>query len=253
MIDQTGRAARSMPGWTWDLLASRGKPMRCERLEELPDVPPFGADTMARLGLSGIQFGSGEMLQAACLNTDLAAFTDGTALTERGRLYVVDGRHFLQVDARETIAIAPASFQWAYSEHFIEHLTLAEAVFWLKQVRRVLAPRGLLRVSTPDLRRYVDGYLAEDDEFFRSHRERLQLFGVPDMGRRRAFMLNQIFQFWGHRWIYDAEELCHVLGEAGFDLATFTVCAYRQGREPAIAGLDLESRNDESVYVEVMA
>src|SRR5262249_51787858 len=162
------RAARSFPGWNWELLASRGRPLRCERLEQLPDVPPYSAGTMARMGLAGIQFGCGEMLQPGCLNTDLVAFTDEISLSERGRIHLVDGRHFLQTDAREVVPVAPASFQWAYSEHFIEHLTLLEAVFWLKQVHRVLVPGGLLRISTPDLRKYVEGYLEEDDGFFQT-------------------------------------------------------------------------------------
>ena len=252
MIERAKRAANAGPGWTWELLASRGRPMRCERLELLPHLPPFSRDTLAGLGLRGVQFGSGEVLHPGCLNTDVTPFTDGGELTERGRIYLVDGRHhFVQLDARETVPISPESFDWAYSEHFIEHLTLSEATFWLKQVRRVLVAGGLLRLSTPDLRRYVEGYLAEDDAFFQAHRDRLRSIGVPEMGRRRAFMLNQIFQFWGHRWIFDAEELCHVLGEAGFDLATFTVCGFRQGRDPRIAGFDLELRSDESVYVEV--
>ena len=67
---------------------------------------------------------------------------------------------------------------------------------------------------------------------------------------RRAFMVNQIFFFWGHHWIYDFDELRYTLSKAGFDPARVVEQSYRQGREAEVAKLDLEHRNDESIYVE---
>src|SRR5205823_12322625 len=116
----------------------------------------------------------------------------------------------------------------------------------------VLAPGGLLRLTTPDLRRYVEGYAA-DGRFFAKHRRRVKLaIGVaPPMPARPAFMFNQIFYLYGHRWIYDAEELRYVLSQAGFDPVLMRVCAYREGARPDVAALDQTFRNDETLYVEI--
>ena len=71
------------------------------------------------------------------------------------------------------------------------------------------------------------------------------------MPERRAFLLNQIFYLYGHRWIYDLDELRHALGRAGFDPDAVRERAYRDGDRPDIAQLDQTFRNDETIYVEV--
>jgi predicted SAM-dependent methyltransferase len=230
------------------------RPVRVQRLELISTPPLLSREDFAGLGLPGLQFGCGDSLHESCLNTDACWLTDGATVTERGRLYRVDGRtRFVQLDARERLPFRSSSFEWVYSEHFVEHLKPGDAISWLQEVRRVLVPGGTLRVTTPDLRRYVDAYLDPGDRFFRLHRERIRAFGVPDMDDRKAFMLNQIFQFWGHRWIYDADELRHAVGEAGFPIESFRICEFRQGSVPAAAKLDMEVRNDETIYVEVTA
>jgi len=49
------------------------------------------------------------------------------------------------------------SFRFVYSEHFLEHLFLDEAMALLHEIRRVLAPDGTLRIVVPDadLRSYA--------------------------------------------------------------------------------------------------
>jgi predicted SAM-dependent methyltransferase len=148
--------------------------------------------------------------------------------------------------------IEGGALSWAYAEHFLEHITPEEAVRWLREVRRLLAPGGVVRVTTPDLARYVRGYLEESDAFYALHRERTARLGFPPMETRKAWMLNQIFQYWGHRWIYDADEVRHVMRQAGFEPERVTVQTYGRSREPEMAGLDWEIRNDDTLYVEAV-
>ena len=110
----------------------------------------------------------------------------------------------------------------------------------------------MLRLSTPDLRQYIAGYLEEEGHFFKEHRKRLKALGLKHIPQRRAWMVNQIFQHWGHRWIYDLDELVFAAGLAGFDAASVTACRFRQGHVPDVYALDLPVRNDESIYVEVV-
>jgi hypothetical protein len=113
-------------------------------------------------------------------------------------------------------------------------------------------PGGLLRVTTPDLRLCVENYLS-DDGFFAGYRDRLHQRGAPPMPQRRAFMVNHIFYFWGHRWIYDEDELRYVLDRAGFPGSAVRVCAFGRGADPTVAALDDRKRDDETIYVEVTA
>ena len=64
-------------------------------------------------------------------------------------------------------------------------------------------------------------------------------------------MVNQIFRFWGHKWIYDLDELQFVVGEAGFSPGSFKRCGFRQGGDREVCRLDLELRRAETMYVEV--
>jgi predicted SAM-dependent methyltransferase len=140
---------------------------------------------------------------------------------------------------------------WVYAEHLIEHVPLPVAVGWLTEIRRLLAPGGLLRLTTPDLHRYVAGYL-DGDRFFATHRRRMRAAGVgPPMPARHAFMFNQLFYLYGHRWIYDLEEIRYVLSRAGFDPVTVRAHAFREGGRRDVAELDRVLRKDETIYVEV--
>ncbi|HET9144252.1 class I SAM-dependent methyltransferase [Actinophytocola sp.] len=246
--------AAGSPAWSWEAgpVLTTG-PLRCERIEPVDVAPPFDRDCLAGLGLSGVQFGSLQRRAPGCLNVDLRPLTDGVTETELGRLVRVDGStYFVRLDVCQPLPFAGDCVDWAYSEHLIEHVPLLGAIAWLTEVRRILAPGGLLRLTTPDLRRYIESYLAGGG-FFAGYRERLRARGTPAMPDRLAFMVNHIFYFWDHRWIYDADELRYVLGRAGFTPSAMRVCAFQQGARPDVAGLDDERRNDETIYVEVRA
>jgi hypothetical protein len=66
-------------------------------------------------------------------------------------------------------------------------------------------------------------------------------------------MLNQLFHFYGHRWIYDEEELRHALAAAGFAPEAVAVRGFQRGAMPEMAALDRPVRRDETIYVEAAA
>jgi predicted SAM-dependent methyltransferase len=79
-----------------------------------------------------------------------------------------------------------------------------------------------------------------------------RLTGVFDTAfARRAVMVNQIFRFYGHRWLYDHDELRYWAEHAGFAGEDIVVCGYREGRVPELCALDQPFRRDESLYVEL--
>lgn len=134
-------------------------------------------------GVFGLHVGCGLSLPAEALNTDI----EGIAVPGKGRstlddpLVAIDvadddRRYFLQHNALQPFPLASGSFDWIYSEHFIEHVsrdgavtlvasslnhfTLRCARSFFRQARKMLPEYGgLIRISTPDLALYVNGYL----------------------------------------------------------------------------------------------
>lgn len=206
------------------------------------------SDWVRSHGLHGLHVGCRDELAPCWLNTDISP--PAVPLTGPELTALPNGGYFLRHDATKPFPIGDEAFELIYSEHFIEHLTLADGVTWLKEMRRLLAVGGVLRISTPDLKKYVEGYLDPEDTFFRAHRDRLETanVGVP---RRKAWMMNQIFRQFGHRWIYDFEEIVYAATRAGFSPERVIRREYRVAHSPALADMDRELRRDESLYVEL--
>ncbi|MEU1284012.1 methyltransferase domain-containing protein [Kitasatospora sp. NPDC005856] len=261
MTEQSER----FPGWDWDdpdglaprLDAFSEQVATCETLEAHPGGLPRDHAGLRELGITGIEFAAFRTAHPEGLGTDLATLrspdtaTGPATATGPGTLYRVDGdRWFTRLDIAEPLPFADASVDWVYAEHLIEHVTMPVAIGWLREARRVLRPGGVLRLTTPDLARYLVGY-ATGDGFLAKHRRRLTTLGFgPPMPARPAFLVNQIFRYFGHQWIYDLDELRHVLTQAGFAPERIRPCAYRQGIRPDVADLDTAFRTDETVYVE---
>jgi predicted SAM-dependent methyltransferase len=238
------------------LVVARRTGRKFESLEVVEADQPLAGELLARLGVRGLQYGAGDAVRRQWINTDLNSVEDDAGkVSEPGVLVrLAPDRYYLQHDALEPLPIEDGTFERIYSEHFIEHLTLAEAITWLKQVRRLLVPGGYVRIVTPDLRRYIEGYGDRQQRFFAEHRSRMG--GLPDfrdagVPERRGFMVNQIFYMWGHRWIYDLEELRFAAASAGFEAAAVEERQYGEGRDPDVCAFDLAWRNDESLYAEI--
>lgn len=236
----------------WEDTATAPEFLWCEKIAPSAWTLPLARAALVDAGVRGVQFGCGGRLPTAVLNTDLVGFTDiRLESTAPGRVYRVNDAPFIHHDVTQPLPAEDGAFEWAYSEHLIEHVSQAQALVWLKDVRRLLQPGGLLRLTTPDLGRYVAAYAARDEAFFAEHSQRLRQFGLPAMPTRPAFMVNQIFQFWGHRWIYDFDELVHLLAQAGFAPDAVQRRAYADSAIAAVGELDSEVRQDETIYVEV--
>jgi predicted SAM-dependent methyltransferase len=259
-------AAEAFPGWNWEqpvVLSEQmeeilGDQARCEKLEAVADGPRFGPALLRDLGVTGVEFAAWKTSHPTGLGSDLVGLHTASGgpggATEPGRIYRIDGEYlFTQLDICRPLPFEDGSLEWVYAEHLIEHVTLADAIGWLREVRRVLAPGGVLRVTTPDLRWYVESYRS-GDRSFANHRLRMAAARLgPRMPERDAFMFNQVFFLWGHRWIYDLNELRYALLSAGFDPGAVRECSYRRGNRADVAGLDQRIRNDESIYVEATA
>nr|CRH04767.1 Conserved protein of unknown function. Containing methyltransferase domain [Candidatus Magnetococcus massalia] len=149
----------------------------------------------------------------------------------------------LKLDLRQPLPFAEHSASLCYSEHFFEHLYPDEGMRHLREVHRILRPHGVYRIAVPAAIRFVERYLAEDDDFFK--------LAFP-WAERPMDAIRDIMHFRGsHRNILDFEELNHMGMAAGF----------AQVRSSSVNGSDIEALNidrsepqrvAETLYVELV-
>jgi hypothetical protein len=90
-----------------------------------------------------------------------------------------------------------------FSEHFLEHLALDDALRFLLEVHRVLADGAWARLSTPNL-----------DWVWRTH---YRLEGEAAEKRAAALAINRAFRGWRHQFLWNAEILAEALAACGFE------------------------------------
>lgn len=126
------------------------------------------------------------------------------------------GRYILRQDAGHRWPFEDGSFDIVYSEHMFEHILPMDGSTFLKEMYRVLKPGGVLRVTTPDLEKYLMGYVnRKTDPFLQSHAARFPPMGKLGPPYTAATVVNNVFRNYEHRWVYDFEEFTAVAVHAG--------------------------------------
>jgi SAM-dependent methyltransferase len=141
-------------------------------------------------------------------------------------------------DLRYPLPYADKVFDGAFSEHTLEHLHVVDGLKMLCEVKRVLKPGSVFRVSVPDVRKYVDFYEGKtsDPEFMKFQN-----------GCEAIWSLTQN---WGHLSCWDVPMLTQQLKAAGF--SDVIACDFRSGSNSALLR-DSEGRRWESLYLEARA
>jgi len=125
-----------------------------------------------------------------------------------------------------------------YSSHFLEHLTFREGQAFLDECIRVLKPGGIFSICVPDARLYLEAY------FEKGSLDPSKVFGWRPAynGTTRIDFVNYIAYMDGeHKYMFDSENLLHILGARGFRNVR------RRDFDPS---LDLAERDFESIYAE---
>jgi predicted SAM-dependent methyltransferase len=116
-----------------------------------------------------------------------------------------------------------------FAEHFLEHLDVDEGLACLAECRRVLAPEGILRISTPNL-----------DWVFATH-YRYGQWGEDAGAVSDCFQMNRAFHGWGHRFLYNRQTLVAALKSVGF--GEVTMHRYGESDLPWLAGLERHEKS----------
>lgn len=152
------------------------------------------------------------------------------------------GKLDINHDLRNPLPFEDNSVDYIFNEHFIEHLTVEEGQNAIKDMMRVLKPGGVVRFATPDLEVTIDKYLnvpIDKDPVIKK-------FGL-DFIKTRAERINIGFRSWGHKWIYDWEELERRLREAGCE----NIERVKLRKSKHVELNNLETRDESTLIAEV--
>lgn len=148
-------------------------------------------------------------------------------------------------DATKRIPVPSNSVEAIYTSHMFEHLSREGAKSFLCEAKRVLMIDGVLRVSVPDLKIYVDKYKNNEDadEFMNGI-----LVEAPPINTLKQKLFLFLNGYRHHQWMYDGNSLSNLFKEAG--LKNIKICAEGETSIKNSTGLDLYERGKNSVYVE---
>lgn len=138
-------------------------------------------------------------------------------------------------DLSRGIPFPDESVDRIYSSHLFEHLTYDQGQELLRESLRVLKPGGSFSICVPNARIYIEHYLgiqSVPDDYF-GWRPAFNATTVIDAVNYVAYMDGE------HKYMFDQENLLHLLGQAGF--------AQVQARS-IDPGVDRPERDYESIY-----
>jgi predicted SAM-dependent methyltransferase len=153
-------------------------------------------------------------------------------------------------DLTEPLPFEENSVSAIYASHVLEHLYHSDAEKLLAECKRILKPRGVIRLVVPDLHSMVIEYMETKNH------NGLSISGTASPADRLNDRLgyrsprppdgNLMFRFYAvwkdfhsHKWMYDSESLARHLSLAGFEEVTA-----RRFRESNIAGIEEVEQED---------
>ena len=146
----------------------------------------------------------------------------------------------LVIDVRKKLPFNDNSVDFIYNEHFLEHLTFKEGEKVLRECYRCLKKGGVLRIATPDLDYVIQKYNADwknQDWLYWPEYKFIQTKGR---------MINTAFKWWGHKYLYNEEDLRNQLIKAGF--SKIMRCYWNKSNYTELC--NLETRKDSKLIME---
>ena len=146
----------------------------------------------------------------------------------------------LVVDIRKALPFKQDTVDLIYCEHVLEHLTYNEGQRVLKDFQRCLKQTGIVRIAMPDLDYIIEKYNKDwkDQDWLTWP----QYSYVETKGR----MINMCFRSWGHKYLYNEEDLRNELIGAGFQETKR--CTRNESDHDGLR--DLETRVDSRLVME---
>ena len=159
------------------------------------------------------------------------------------------------LDVTKPFPIPKNSFQFVFSEHHIEHISYRNAVDMLKEIYNIMKPGGYIKISTPDLQKYLNSYM--DDSIMKTDKEqhaRNWIYSgyhkavnyVPIDDYYKAHFVNDIFINYEHHFIYDYQSLANILQKTGF--TSITNCSFKDSIHTEFRNIETHSTEFEKYF-----
>jgi len=146
----------------------------------------------------------------------------------------------LVIDVRKGLPFNGNSVDLIYNEHFLEHLAVEEGEKVLRECYRCLKKGGTLRIAMPDLDYVIQKYNTDwKNQDWLSWPEYKFI-------KTRGKMINIAFRWWGHKYLYNEEDLRIHLVKAGFK--KIVRCEWNKSNHVELCGL--ETRKDSKLILE---
>jgi SAM-dependent methyltransferase len=230
-----------------------------------------GYKTTAAAGVVNIDWGIYQRIAQSPVLSRVAPYVIGPERTARLRLL---GENILVHDLSKGIPADDSSVDAVYHSHMLEHLDRDVAERFMREVKRVLRPGGIQRISVPDLEGYVRAYIDHlengngspgHDQYVAAILEqsvRREARGTSLQSGPRRFVENLIMgdarnRGETHQWMYDFKNLSELLGRTGY--SDIRRCTFDESSIPDwdSYGLDRDESGGEykpeSLYVEAVA
>lgn len=146
----------------------------------------------------------------------------------------------LVADIKAGLPLASDCLDYAVSVHALPELPYPELVPALRELRRVLKPGGVLRLVLPDLDRAIDAYRRGESGYFK-----VDPGEVESLGGR---LIVQMLWYGYSRSLFTGDFAEELLEKGGFEQVRR--CRYRQTASSFAEIVELDNREDESLYIE---
>jgi len=170
-----------------------------------------------------LQIGAGANILQGWLNADIEPIKD-----------------VMFLDAKKKFPFDDCTFNYIYSEHMIEHLEYQKGMHFLRECFRILKRGGRIRIATPDLSFFIKLYNSEKTALQEKYISWIVDTYLSDIGiYESVFVINNCFQNYGHKFIYDFKTLQKAMKEAGFD----NIVKYDVGKSDDVNMQNIESHS----------
>ncbi len=156
-------------------------------------------------------------------------------------------RNVIFLDAKETFPFSDSSFDYIYCEHMIEHINYLDAKKMLSECNRILKPNGKIRISTPDLDKYLNLIYEPKDnkKIIDFYINTLFEGDYPNNLNSPYHILNLEMHSWGHQYLYNQTTLTEQLVTNDFKEVEFKRTG--ESNDPHLRNIELHGNNYERV------
>jgi predicted SAM-dependent methyltransferase len=148
----------------------------------------------------------------------------------------------LSCNIRDGLPLESDSIDYIVSIHALQEVPYPDLIPVLQELRRVLKPNGVLRLSLPDLDKGIQAYQRNDRDYFLIPDDEIKSIGGK-------FIVQMIWYGYS-RTLFTYDFIAELLLKAAF--SSVSRCGYKKTNSPYADIVELDNREQESLFVEAI-